>query len=92
MQIIFGNGIQFILYAGKDSQLNEYEDIELDLGVAVAARLVQPLPSQKKLISNSYVIVDNLLLLQSYCETRLQPMEQLGKSNENPTVKINERN
>jgi len=54
-----GYGIQFIPYAGKDSQLNEYGDIGLGLGGSVVARLVETLPSQKESGSNYHVVMDN---------------------------------
>ena len=55
-------------YAGKDSQLRVYGDIELGLRGAIAARLAETLSSQKESKSNCFVVMDNFLLLfQNYC-------------------------
>ena len=49
--------IQFHPYAGKDSILQEYENIELGLGASVVANLVSKLPVMQT--SNHHIIMDN---------------------------------
>ena len=52
-----GYCIQFPPYAGKDSILQEYENVGLDLGASVVANLVRKLPIMQ--ISNYHIVMDN---------------------------------
>ena len=52
-----GYSIQFRLYAGKDSILQEYGNIGLGLGTSVVANLVSKLPVMQA--SNYHIVVDN---------------------------------
>ena len=52
-----GYFIQFNPFAGKDSILQEYENIELGLGASVDANLVSQFPVIQT--SNYHIVMDN---------------------------------
>ena len=52
-----GYCIQFRSYAGKDSILQEYENIEPGLGVSVVTNFVSKFPVMQ--ISNYHIVMDN---------------------------------
>ena len=54
--------IQFLLCAGKDSILQEYENTGLDLGASVVANLVRRLPVMQ--IYNYHIIMENYFQAQ----------------------------
>ena len=57
MATLLGYCIQFRPSAGKDSILQEYENIGLGLGASVVANLVSKLPAMRT--SNSHIVMDN---------------------------------
>ena len=80
-----GYCIQFCPYLVKDSQLSEYRDIGLGLGVAVVVHLAQFLPAPNDDHSEYHLSMDNFFTLsgllrhlQKSLLLRLEPCELVG--------------
>ena len=57
MATSLGYCIQFCSYSGKDSILQEYENLGLGLGGSVVAKLVRKIPVMQT--SNDYIVMGN---------------------------------
>ena len=72
MSTPLGYCIQFQPYTGKDSMLQEYENIGLRLGASVVPNLVTKIPAMQ--ISNYHIAMDNYFP----CPVLLRHMSVIG--------------
>ena len=71
--------VQFCLYAGKVTQLNEYGDIGLGVSGTVVAHLLKCLPSQQDNGSIYHVVMDNFFTSpRVLCHLQKQPIAAAG--------------